>query len=288
MRRSPRTEAVDHLVGADQIDQEGLRGQIPIESDRVRRLDAWVTDEGGQRPAECGIRARRRRPRDICDLPPGRGDIRREPPLQTDVDDVEVLLEKLFHQFPPPRAARRVADHRAASALLDATSTPRRTAGRQRRGRGPADPGRAAYVPDERDGASFSARRGDDRHQLCRRIIGRTVSQHHIEQHDSRRRIGDLVTHAAIPLRRVDHRMRLTAGEFVVTHVDDRVFLADPDVVQRSVTGHRRVGVDCDAVRLMDQLRLVAERATGEDAANVALAWRHRVGEISEGTAHFG
>ena len=199
--------------------------------------------------------------------------------LQADVDDLEVLLEQCLHGVAPFRSEMMAADHAAASAFDDATKTP---ADLQRR----HDGGPvlrvlvgAADVADERDAAALGLRlglgRADDADQPGGRIGGRAVAEHDVEEHHRRRRVGDLLANARVAQRRVDHRMRSALRELVVAHVDDGVLLALPDVLELSVARRRRVGERRDAGRGVDQLRLEAERAAGEDAAHVALAWRH-------------
>ena len=74
----------DGVLRRHQVDQARLRGKVAAVGDAVGFVDALVADEARERPAERGVRPRRRRPAQVRDLATGRGDVVGEA-LQADV-----------------------------------------------------------------------------------------------------------------------------------------------------------------------------------------------------------
>ncbi len=106
-----------------QIDQPRLGREVAFVGGAVGLLDATVADHAGERPAKRRIGAGGRRPAQVRDVAAGGVDVVRKA-LQTDVDDLEVLLKQGLHDLVLWRSEIRAADQVAASALDEATSTP--------------------------------------------------------------------------------------------------------------------------------------------------------------------
>ena len=106
----------------------------------------------------------------------------------------------------------------------------------------------------------------------------RTESEHEVEHDRGDIRISTQGTDRCVALARVDHWVRSAAGVVVSTHVDEAMALA---VGGRGLSDW---GIRAAAQTVGDesQLRFVAERATGEQAAHLALARCHRGAPLLE------
>ena len=262
------------------VDEQRLGGEVAVVRDAVGFLDAGIVDQRAPVPARRDVPARGRRQASCDRVAAGADDVVGEA-RQADVDDLEVRVEQLVHGRLLQRAARRLtryAAHSAASALLEATSTP-----------ADCEPGDdlgavlrigvgAADVADERDVASrgLAALRARPSTSSSPRS-GRRPSRSRARRRRAppRSRVGGLVGDALVAQRRVDHRVRPALGELVVAHVDDGVLRLTRMSSSARLPATGVLDELTMPARLADQLRLEAERAAAEDAAHEALARRH-------------
>ena len=112
-----------------------------------------------------------------------------------------------------------------------------------------------------RQATRFGYRRG----QARGRVVVCAVAEHQVEQDRGHAGIGGLREHGGIAQRRVDHRVRPSAGVFVVTQVEQH--MAVEAAVESIRAAGRRVRAAVQPLRQQHQLRFVAEGAAGEERA---------------------